>query len=87
MVFVPVVFVALSFGLALPNLLSGALNDYRDYLGSAGALLGLFYYLVIGIGLHKAAEFGDLPIIVLGCAVCSLLLLGLYKALRNKGLF
>lgn len=85
--FVPVVFVALSFGLALPNLLSGALNDYRDHLGSAGALLGLFYYLVIGIGLHKAAEFGDLPMIVLGCAVCSLLLLGLHKALRNKGLF
>ena len=39
--FIPMVFVSLSFGLALPNLLSGALTKYHDHLGSAGALLGL----------------------------------------------
>ncbi|WP_063344179.1 MFS transporter [Vibrio jasicida] len=66
--FIPVVLVSLSFGLAIPNLLSGALTHYRDHLGSAGALLGLFYYLVIGFGLHRAAEFGDLAMTLIGCA-------------------
>lgn len=72
--FIPMVFVSLSFGLALPNLLSGALTHYRDHLGSAGALLGLFYYLIIGFGLHKAAEFGDLAVTLLGCAIASIVL-------------
>ena len=66
--FIPVVLVSLAFGLAIPNLLSGALTHYRDHLGSAGALLGLFYYLVIGFGLHRAAEFGDLAMTLIGCA-------------------
>ena len=30
--------------------------------------MGLFYYLVIGFGLHRAAEFGDLAITLIGCA-------------------
>ena len=66
--FIPMVLVSLSFGLTIPNLLSGALTHYRDNLGSAGALLGLFYYLVIGFGLHRAAEFGDLAMTLIGCA-------------------
>ncbi|AUI88640.1 MFS transporter [Vibrio azureus] len=74
--FVPVVLVSLSFGLALPNLLSGALVEYRDHLGSAGALLGLFYYLIIGFGLHKAAEIGNLAMTLIGsAAVCIVLVL------------
>lgn len=72
--FLPMVFVSLSFGLALPNLLSTALNNYRDHLGSAVALLGLFYYLAIGIGLHKAAEFGNLSLTLLLCAITAIVL-------------
>ena len=76
--FVPVVLVSLSFGLALPNLLSGALVEYRDHLGSAGALLGLFYYLIIGFGLHKAAEIGNLAMTLIGSAVVCIVLVILH---------
>lgn len=43
--------VVLGFGLAIPNILGSALTAYSDRLGSAGALFGLFYYLLIGAGL------------------------------------
>lgn len=43
-------------------------NSLSRSLRSAGALLGLFYYLVIGFGLHRAAEFGDLAMTLIGCA-------------------
>ncbi|MEC6796884.1 MFS transporter [Photobacterium sp. S4TG1] len=72
--FLPMIFVSLSFGLALPNLLSTALNNYRDHLGSAGALLGLFYYLIIGAGLHKAAIVGNLGITLIVCAILAITL-------------
>jgi hypothetical protein len=68
------IFISLSFGLALPNLLSTALNNYRDHLGTAGALLGLFYYLIIGAGLHKAAIVGDLGITLIVCAILAITL-------------
>ena len=72
--FLPMIFISLSFGLALPNLLSTALNNYRDHLGTAGALLGLFYYLIIGAGLHKAAIVGDLGITLIVCAILAITL-------------
>ncbi len=75
--FIPMTLVSLSFGLALPNLLSSALTDYRDHLGSAGALLGLFYYLIIGFGLHAASDFGSLAITLLICGLVACILVGL----------
>lgn len=74
--FIPMILVSLSFGLALPNLLSGVLTDYRAHLGSAGALLGLFYYLMIGFGLHVASDFGNLAITLLVCGVIACILTG-----------
>ncbi|MEI6789958.1 MAG: multidrug effflux MFS transporter [Myxococcaceae bacterium] len=41
--------VFLGIGLILPGTLSRVLKSYQDVLGSAGALLGLMYYLLIGI--------------------------------------
>ncbi len=35
-------------GISLPNCLSVALKDYREAVGSAGAILGLIYYVMIG---------------------------------------
>lgn len=35
-------------GISLPNCLSIALKDYREAAGSAGAIFGLMYYLMIG---------------------------------------
>lgn len=35
-------------GISLPNCLSMALKDYRNAAGSAGAILGLIYYVMLG---------------------------------------
>ncbi len=37
--------------MAIPNLLGPALHAYDDCRGRAGALFGLAYYLLIGLGL------------------------------------
>ncbi|CEO39004.1 MFS transporter [Photobacterium kishitanii] len=72
--FIPMALVSVAFGLALPNLFSTALTNYRNHLGSAGALLGLSYYLIIGFGLDLAASIGNLAITLLTCGCCCLLL-------------
>lgn len=36
-------------GIALRHCLSRALNNYREALGTAGALLGFYYYLLVGL--------------------------------------
>lgn len=41
----------IGFGVAIPNLLGPALHAYDDCRGRAGALFGLAYYLLIGLGL------------------------------------
>jgi len=40
-----------AYGSAIPNVLSTALAAYRDVQGTAGAIFGLTYYLLIGAGL------------------------------------
>lgn len=52
---VAMLLIVLAFGMAIPNVLGAALVDYRDCLGTAGALFGLFYYLLIGGALMLAA--------------------------------
>ncbi len=39
----------IGMGIALPNCLSVALKDYRESAGSAGAIFGLMYYVMIGM--------------------------------------
>lgn len=51
----PMLLVVLAFGIAIPNILGAALANYQDRLGTAGALFGLMYYLMIGGGLMLAA--------------------------------
>lgn len=48
---IPYFFIVMAFSMAIPNILSTALIRYKDETGSAGALLGLMYYLLIGAGL------------------------------------
>lgn len=43
--------ISAAFGCGIPSLLAGALRDYRQVQGTAGALLGLMYYLLIAGGL------------------------------------
>ncbi|WP_053185931.1 MFS transporter [Pseudomonas thivervalensis] len=52
---VAMLLIVLAFGMAIPNVLGAALAGYRDCLGTAGALFGLFYYLLIGGALLLAA--------------------------------
>ncbi|MCQ6259223.1 MFS transporter [Pseudomonas sp. Q11] len=65
--------VVLAFGMAIPNVLGAALVHYRDCLGTAGALFGLFYYLLIGGALMLAAWSQALGWTLIACgtlAVC-----------------
>jgi Bcr/CflA subfamily drug resistance transporter len=66
-------------GIALPHCLSNALTSYENVRGSAGALLMLYYYLVIGIvtgmmsWLHRD-QLLVLPLFFLGWSLILLLL-------------
>jgi len=51
----PMVGVVMAYSIAIPNILAKALMNYGDKLGTAGAILGLMYYLIIGIGLMLVA--------------------------------
>lgn len=66
--------VVLAFGMAIPNILGAALVNYADRLGTAGALFGLMYYLLIGGGLMLVAWFQALGETLMVCAGFSLVL-------------
>ncbi|PKH20434.1 MFS transporter [Pseudomonas sp. 43NM1] len=66
--------VVLAFGMAIPNILGAALVNYADRLGTAGALFGLMYYLLIGGGLMLVAWFQALGETLMICAGFSLVL-------------
>ncbi|MNP60876.1 hypothetical protein D3C76_1560020 [compost metagenome] len=68
----PMLLVVMAFGMAIPNVLGAALVAYRDRLGTAGALFGLLYYLVIGAGLTLAAWGQALGWTLLVCALTAL---------------
>ncbi len=61
----PMLGIVISFGIAIPNTLSQALTDYREVAGSAGALLGLCYYLLLGTGLALAGLVQQLDLVLL----------------------
>ncbi len=50
----PMSLVVVAFGVAIPNVLGKALAAYGDRLGTAGAVFGLMYYLLIGTGMIVA---------------------------------
>jgi Bcr/CflA subfamily drug resistance transporter len=79
MMLLPCMLITLAFGLAIPNVLSQALNRYRQRLGTAGAVFGLLYYLLIGAGLFLAAMGQSLTATLL---LCSLLCLSCAGCLR-----
>lgn len=72
MFLLPCMLVTVAFGLAIPNILSQALNKYRSRLGTAGAVLGLLYYLLIAAGLALAAVGQHLPFTLLACSLVSI---------------
>ncbi|EOD78889.1 Multidrug resistance protein D [Grimontia indica] len=56
----PMMGIVVAYGIAIPNILGQALVNYRQYAGSAGALFGLMYYLMLGISLGIAGIFQSL---------------------------
>ena len=71
MFLLPMMLVVMSFGVAIPNVLSKALIDYRAQVGSAGALFGLLYYLLIGGGLALVGVGQNLGVSLVVCGVIS----------------
>ncbi|CAI0888979.1 Inner membrane transport protein ydhC [Serratia rubidaea] len=47
----PMLLVVMAYGIAIPNILARALRHYKACMGTAGALFGLMYYLMLGAGL------------------------------------
>jgi Bcr/CflA subfamily drug resistance transporter len=45
----PMMIIFLGVGLVIPNCISLALQSYQDVLGSAGAIFGLMYYVMIAV--------------------------------------
>lgn len=66
--------VVLAFGMAIPNILDSALANYADRLGTAGALFGLMYYLLIGAGLMLVGWSQALGETLMLCGALALLL-------------
>jgi MFS family permease len=70
---VPMLLVVMSFGIAIPNILAHALAQYKDAAGSAGALFGLLYYLMLGTMLAVAGIVQNLGAVLILASVLSLL--------------
>lgn len=70
--------VAMSFAMVIPLVLGSALAAYTDCRGSAGALLGMGYYVLIGTGLVIAGLGQDLGPTLALCALASLAAAALY---------
>ena len=70
----PMLLIVLAFGMAIPNILGMALVNYSDRLGTAGALLGLIYYLLIGAGMMLAGWSQALGETLIACSAVALLL-------------
>lgn len=77
--------VVMAFGIAIPNVISAALKDYKQHAGSGGAILGLIYYLQIGIGLAIAGQIQDLGKVLMSCTVIALITYATKH--RNQNLF
>lgn len=60
----PVMGIVVGYGVAIPNILAHALNHYQDRKGTAGAILGLFYYLGLALGLMAAGEVQNLGFVL-----------------------
>ncbi|MCS4302178.1 MFS transporter [Chryseobacterium sp. BIGb0232] len=65
---IPYFFIVMAFSIAIPNILSTALIHYKNETGSAGALLGLIYYILIGTGL---ATIGFIQNLGISCLIFS----------------
>lgn len=75
-ILLPMAGIMVAYGIAIPNVLSQALSQYREQAGAAGALFGLVYYMLLGMMLGLAGIVQQLGLVLTACAVtacfCSL---------------
>ncbi|WP_248749190.1 multidrug effflux MFS transporter [Pseudomonas sp. MWU15-20650] len=69
----PMLLVVLAFGMAIPNILGSALVKYQDRLGTAGALFGFLYYLMIGGAMTAVAWAQELGWTIMICSLVAFL--------------
>ncbi|MDR0194951.1 MAG: multidrug effflux MFS transporter [Myroides sp.] len=62
---VPMVFIVTAFGIAIPNILSQALLQYKSSIGTASALFGLLYYILIGTGLYISSIMPNITVVMI----------------------
>ncbi|MDR2228167.1 MAG: multidrug effflux MFS transporter [Flavobacteriaceae bacterium] len=75
---IPFCFIVMAYGIAIPNILSAALFRYKNETGSAGAVFGLIYYILIGLGLVATGLIQHLGLSLIafsGIALVTILLL------------
>lgn len=70
----PMMLVVMAYGIAIPNILARALRNYKDCMGTAGAILGLMYYLMLAAGLVLAGMAQRPGIVLMASSACALLL-------------
>lgn len=68
-ILMPVTGVVVAYGIAIPNILSNVLRHYREQAGTAGALFGLTYYLLLGVMLGVAGLVQQLGLVFTACAL------------------
>lgn len=68
----PMILVVVAYGVAIPNILATALTAYGDRVGTAGALFGLFYYLMLACGLFLTAWSQHLGLVLVFCGVATI---------------
>ncbi|WP_086109137.1 multidrug effflux MFS transporter [Xenorhabdus vietnamensis] len=82
----PMLGIVIAYGLAIPNILASVLTNYSDRLGTAGALLGLFYYFLLGFGLALAGWSQALSCVLICCGI-SMIVLSLFQTSLFKHSF
>lgn len=70
----PMMGIMIAYSIAIPNLLTIALKDYQHALGSAGAILGLLYYALIGLGLILAGMTSSLGLVLIPLSLMAFLI-------------
>lgn len=80
----PMLFILIAFSIAIPNILSQALIKYKDVIGTAGALFGLLYYTLIGLGLTVSGWIQDFGLVLIISSILAILFAGAYKKSASR---
>ncbi|WP_207898735.1 MULTISPECIES: MFS transporter [unclassified Sphingobacterium] len=80
----PMLFILIAFSIAIPNILSQALIKYKDVVGTAGALFGLLYYTLIGLGLTVSGWIQDFGLVLIISSILAILFAGAYKKSASR---